>query len=716
MKRTSHLTLQRSAALLRTTALALTTMIAVPAYAQDQTESSAADERNEIVVTAHVGGQIAVKSPTGLLGVRDRMDVPFSTTSVTDKLIRDLQAHSLAEVLANDPSVRTTNDRFNYADSVTVRGFALNASEATLDGLGGMVPTRRIAYESIERVDLIRGPVGLLVGNTPGSGIAGSLNYVTKKAGTLPITRLTANYFSDSNFGGALDFVRRLGGANGLGVRVNAAYRDGATPLKGQKDRSGTIAANLDFTSGRFNLSVDGGYFEQDIQGLSPAISTLAVGAILPPPPPIDSTIVPSWQRSSVRGQYGMARARFDIADGIYITAAYGRLFNRELTVQNILVNLQSNGDVTAITLASPQKRNFESADVQLHAKFNTGPISHDLAIIGNRIAYKEAGPQTRFGAPSTQNIYRPFTISEPDVSGVNQNPTRQLDNKLSSVAAADIMSILEGRVQVLIGARLQRINTDQYFAADPNVVTSHYDQSKLTPAFAVIVKPVKQVAIFANYIEGLVQGPIAPTGTANAGQQFAPTSASQYEAGVKFDSGTLAAQLSYFRVEQQTGFTDPTTNLFGILGKQRNVGFELQVFGELVKGFRITGGASTLRARVIRSLGGALDGKDAPASPRFQFSLAPEVDLDFVPGLTLLGRIAYTGDFFVNAQNTQRVPSWTSFDLGARYVVHTGGTPITIRANIDNLTNKNAWLTRGAGSLARSTPRTFRVSVEADF
>jgi iron complex outermembrane receptor protein len=711
-----------SAALLTTTTLASATVLTAPTYAQGAANTAApaassagtvADEREEIIVTARVGGQIAVKSPTGLLGVRDRMDVPFSTTSLTDQLIRDLQAHTLAEVLANDPSVRTTNDRFNCADTVTVRGFPLSASEATLNGLGGLVPTRRIAYESIERVDLVRGPVGLLVGNTPGSGIAGSLNYVTKKAGREPITRLTASYFSDANFGGAIDFARKIGGSDGLGVRINAAYRDGSTPLDGQKDRAGTASVNLDYTTGPFNLSVDAGYFNQYLQGLSPALF-LAANASLPALPDIRSTIVPSWQRSSVEGYYGMARARYDLTDGVYITAAYGRLFNKEITVQNILVNLQTNGDVTAITLAAPQRRYFKSADVQFHAKFDTGPISHALAIIGNRISYREGGPQTRFGAPSVQNIYRPFTIAEPDISGVSRRFPRQLDNELTSLAAADIMSILDGHVQLLVGARLQRIKTDQFFGADPTVPTSQYAKSKVTPAYALIVKPIDQVALYANYIQGLVQGPIAPTAAVNAGQQFAPTAASQYEGGIKFDSGSLAAQLSYFRVEQQTGFTDPTTNIFGILGLQRNTGFEAQVFGEPVKGVRITAGASTLKARVVRSLAGLLDGKDAPASPEFQFTIAPEVDLAFLPGLTLSGRVTHTGDFFVNPQNTQRVPSWTTYDVGARYKLLAGEALLTFRANIDNVTNKNAWLTRGAGGLARSTPRTFRLSIEA--
>lgn len=666
-------------------------------------------------MSARVGGQIAVKSPTGLLGVRDRMDVPFSTTSLTDQLIRDLQAHSLAEVLANDPSVRTTNDRFNYADSVTIRGFPLSASEATLNGLGGMVPTRRIPYESIERVDLIRGPVGLLVGNTPGSGIAGSLNYVKKKAGREPITRLTGSCFSDGNFGGTIDFSRKLGGRDGLGVRINAAYRDGDTPLDSQSDRAGAASINLDFSTGRFNLSVDAGYFNQKIRALSPALF-LAAGASIPLPPDIRSPIVPSWQRSSVEGYYGMARARYNFTDGVYLTAAYGRLFNKEITVQNILVNLQTNGDVTAITLAAPQRRNFKSADVQLHAKFVTGPVSHDLAVIGSRISYTEGGPQIRFGAPSLQNIYRPFSISEPDISGVPRNFPRQLANVLSSLAAADIMSILDGHVQILVGARTQQIKTDQFFGPNPSVPTSQYSKSKLTPAYALIVKPIDQVALYANYMQGLVQGPIAPTAASNAGQQFPPTAASQYEAGVKFDSKGVAAQLSYFRVEQQTGYTDPTTNTFGILGLQRNTGFEAQLFGEPIEGLRITAGASTLKARVIRSLAGSLNGKDAPASPRFQFTVAPEVDLAFAPGLTLTGRVTYTGDFFVNPQNTPRVPAWTTYDVGARFKFLANGTPLIFRANVDNLTNKNAWLTRGAGGLARTTPRTFRLSFEAAF
>lgn len=723
-----------SAALFGTTILTTANVLVAPAYAQatankgstgsseeplpqGETEQAAASPSEDIVVTARVGGQIVTSAPIGLLGTRDRLDMPFSTTSVTDQLVRNLQANTLAEVLANDPSVRQASDRFSNAEVLTIRGFRLSASEATLNGLGGMVPFRRIPYESIERVDLVRGPVGLLVGSTPGSGIAGSLNYVTKKAGPDPITRLTANYFSDGNFGGAIDFARRLGTTEQFGFRINAAYREGATPLDRQSESSGVIALNFDWRSGPFSISVDGGYFDQTYQVQSPALF-LAAGATLPALPDIRATLSPDWSRASVWGTYAMARARLDLTDSIFLTAAYGHQYNREFTLLTILTGLQSNGNVSNLTIATPRKSKFDSADIQLHAEFDTGPVKHKMVLIANRTPYKAAGPVNRLGQITARNIYLPFNDPEPDISNLNRDYANNLsDNLLTSFAAADFMSILDERVQFLAGARLQRIASDLYLSpTGTGEVTSTYDEKKLTPAFAVIVKPLENLSLYGNYIEGLVATPSAPRNAANASQQFAPTAASQYEAGVKFDSGKIGAQLSYYQIKQPLAFLDPATNIFGVIGLQRNRGFEMQIFGEPTEGLRFIGGASTLNARLVRTAGGAFDGNVAPASPRLQYSFAPEIDLSFAPELTLTGRISYTGKAYLDPQNTQRAPSYTKFDVGARYTVEVGDTALTFRANIDNVTNKNAWLAIQGGGLVRLTPRTLRLSVEAAF
>ena len=78
----------------------------------------------------------------------------------------------------------------------------------------------------------------------------------------------------------------------------------------------------------------------------------------------------------------------------------------------------------------------------------------------------------------------------------------------------------------------------------------SAYSKSKITPVAAFVAKLNSSVSLYANYIEGLVQGDTAPNtyldpttnqtrAVVNAGEIFAPYATRQEEVGVKYDGGT---------------------------------------------------------------------------------------------------------------------------------------------------------------------------------
>jgi iron complex outermembrane receptor protein len=96
-------------------------------------------------------------------------------------------------------------------------------------------------------------------------------------------------------------------------------------------------------------------------------------------------------------------------------------------------------------------------------------------------------------------------------------------------------------------------------------------------------------------------------------------------------------------------------------------------------------------------------------------------VDVPGVRNLSLNARVLYTSKQYANAANTQAIPSWTRFDIGARYLVDLGnGRALTLRARIDNLFNKSYWAsvggTQGSNYLVLGAPRTFAVSGTIDF
>jgi iron complex outermembrane receptor protein len=61
-------------------------------------------------------------------------------------------------------------------------------------------------------------------------------------------------------------------------------------------------------------------------------------------------------------------------------------------------------------------------------------------------------------------------------------------------------------------------------------------------------------------------------------------------------------------------------------------------------------------------------------------------------------------------------VPAYTLLDLGARYSFHWSQTALTLRAKVDNVTDKRYWAGTGADYLSQGLPRTAKVTLETQF
>lgn len=103
---------------------------------------------------AYPGGQVARGGRLGLLGNRDIMDTPFNTGSYTAQTIEDQGARTMADVMINDRSVRSTHSTGGILDSFYIGGFPINEGnfgEVAFDGVFGVAPTYRLFTDYIER-------------------------------------------------------------------------------------------------------------------------------------------------------------------------------------------------------------------------------------------------------------------------------------------------------------------------------------------------------------------------------------------------------------------------------------------------------------------------------------------------------------------------------------------------------------------------------------
>jgi len=288
----------------------------------------------------------------------------------------------------------------------------------------------------------------------------------------------------------------------------------------------------------------------------------------------------------------------------------------------------------------------------------------------------------------------------------------------LSSYAVADTLSMLNDKLLVTAGVRRQIIKSDSY-DYNTTATLSHYSESKTTPVAGIVYRPVKAVSIYANYIEGLQQGPTA-SGTAidNTGEVFAPYVSKQKEIGVKYDHGNVGASAALFRVNQPSAYVQ--NNHFGVFGEQRNQGLELTVFGTPARGVRVLGGLTLLEATQRVTAGGVNQGKDVIGTPGTQANMGVEWDVPGVRGLNLNARAVYTASQYADGANTQELPSWHRLDIGANYAIRILDRNVTFRARIDNVADKNYWASAGgypgSGYLILGAPRTVSVQATIDF
>lgn len=179
-----HLRLRPSVWAVRFALASLVVVAGPSAWAQAQTTektlptvtvSASADASAEGLIPSYEGNQVARGGRVGLLGNQDIMDTPFSTTAYTHELIQDQQAKSVADVLLNDPTVRSLRGFGNFQEMYMIRGFPVPSDDMTYNGLYGILPRQYLATELVERVEVLRGANAILnggVGETPVSALA----------------------------------------------------------------------------------------------------------------------------------------------------------------------------------------------------------------------------------------------------------------------------------------------------------------------------------------------------------------------------------------------------------------------------------------------------------------------------------------------------------------------------------------------------------------
>jgi iron complex outermembrane receptor protein len=661
------------------------------------------------------GGQVARGGKVGVLGNKDMMDTPFNQTSYTSKLIQDQQVQTLGKVVENDPSVDLSFTSGTGIDNFFIRGLASQNADVAFGGLYGVAPTNgnMMAAESIERVEVLRGPSALLNGIAPRGTVGGTINVVPKRAGDEPLTQFTPSYASDSQLGGHVDIGRRFGAEKEFGVRFNGVHRSGDTAIERNSQETELAALGLDFRGETVRLSADLGFQAQHADVTRRPVA-LATGVQAPEALNGRHNYSQPWTFADNENTYGAVRGEVDVLENLTFFAAAGGDLMRTSTLSENPTLQDANGRITGAPFSVRSYTETSTTEVGVRGSLSTGFVNHNL-VLANAWYWEQLRLLNTQFTSVTSNIYNPVFAPSPNLASLPDPEDTRVTQKLhnSSLTFVDTLSVLDERVQLILGGRRQQVNADNFSAAT-GARASSYDKTAITPAVGFVVKPLDYMSVYGNYIEGLTSA-TAPTSAANAGETFPPMQTKQTEVGTKFDFGTFATTFSAFEIMRPNTVTDTTTNIFSVNGEQINRGLEVTSFGEVTDAIRILGGMTLLDAELTKTAGGVNQGKRPANVPELRAVLGGEWDTPFLQGLALSTRATYSSAKFVDQANLQEVDGWLTFDLGARYTLETQGVPVVIRASINNVFDEYYWASAD-GRIGLGAPRTFLLSTSFNF
>jgi len=690
--------------------------------------TASADASAQGLPSDYAGGQVARGGRLGLLGNVDIMSAPFNTTNYTHALIQDQQARSVADVVQNDPSVRVARGFGNYQELYVIRGFAVNSDDLAYNGLYGLLPRQFVAAELLERVEVFRGANSFVNGAAPGGGgIGGMINLLPKRAPNKDLNGVTVGVESGGQLYGAADLARRFGPDKRGGIRINAVRRDGDTAIDREERELSVFSIGADWRGDAYRVSADVGYQDHKLYNARPSV-TVGPGLPIVAAPDADSNWAQPWTNSKERDVFGTLRAEVDLGANAVGWAALGM---RKTDESNVLASM----NVDAVDGGGYQTRfdnvredEVRTGEVGARTTLRTGAVGHTLSatVSGFHSESKNAYAMGSFSGWNT-NIYRPVDVAAPPTGfwpGGNMfDPLVTAKTILSSAAIADTLAFMDDSLLLTVGIRHQRLKVYGYDYVT-GLGNAAHERSENTPLAGIVYKPAKGVSLYANYIEALQQGGVATRGgfggipLTNENQPLAPYVSRQKEVGIKVDGGKLGGSVALFTTGQPQAYILGDT--FGTFGEQRNRGVELSVFGLPTKGLRLLGGATLLDTKQRDTLGGATDGLEAIGVPEIQVNLGADWDVPGVPGLSLNARALYTSTQYADIGNTQKVPAWSRLDIGASWATRWMDRDVTLRARVDNITDKNYWASAGGypnyGYLVAGAPRTLAVSATVDF
>ncbi|MFT4101507.1 MAG: TonB-dependent siderophore receptor [Burkholderiaceae bacterium] len=633
--------------------------------------------------TGQVSGYVARRAATALKTDTPLAETPQSVTVVTRDQMDDLGATTIQQALTYAAGVR--GDPYGLdsrADWGLVRGSEPTVYRDGVWSFGGYGNTTRTDPYTLERMEILRGPSGMLFGAGTAGGV---INLISKRP--LQETRREVgiqlgNYHRRQI---QADLTGPLTEDGAWSYRLIAVYRDADTQTDFVPDNRALLAPSLSWRPNASTSLILQGQWQRDETGMT-NLGLPWSGSILPNPngrlpssrylgEPQDGfdtrgrrfgwlfehRFNDDWRfRQATRIERNTSDARFHSIDYWTILGGWG-----EDPVNQRIIGRYNFRGITRTALTA--------TDNHLEGSIVTGSLRHRLLVGVDHMRHRT---DLRSGVtPSTLDAYAPVHGADyAPITDFTEAPRAHQRNV--GVYIQDQIRL--GNWIVVAGLRHDRATSK---TQDESPATTRASTKRLGVMYGL---PAGW-SPYLSYTESFTP----QAGRTEEGALYKPLRGEQVEAGIKYTpSGVpLSAAASIYRLkEKNRTVADPDSPFFGTqVDASENKGIELELKATMGKAFDLT--AYYQYTVVDQKLALGVPRNQAAFWGKYRFALASLSGFEVGAGLRYLSAFK---DRIETGETGPRVPSVTLIDLLLAYE----SKHWRYALNINNLTGREYFST----------------------
>lgn len=680
-------------------------LLPLSAFAADKAPKKASDMEVIQVKGSYFNNYKVDKASGAMRMDTSLMETAQAVTVIPETIIDEQLATTLGEVLNNVASLSPGSKQRNR-EVFSSRGFTLSSSNGYLRDGHQHWSHYQQPIETLERVEVIKGPSSILYGQSAPGGL---VNMVTKK----PTDSRLFDLSFDTDQNGSTRFMADFGGqiVEDLtyrsvlvkqDVKYDREYQDGS---QRERDRflgsisvdyavSDDLKVNVYFDRTNDKAGLDTGAWldnngdvignDKTIYDFSWAFTDITVDNL---GANVSYFINPQWMVKAGYNEQTFERQRFESAPkkpsdyvlgDSYTYRAYDRFDDWQ----------------------------FKTAFVDVTGEFSTGDIEHQLLIGANSLDYY-------YGQLRTRVDYVSYTPGQPEpvrpaISYKTDDTLYNSEYDYYGFYFQDLVTFND-EWQVAFGGRFDQQNREGA------------DSDSFVPKFGVLYHPQDEMTVYVNYSESFEPSSsetLNDESDINHGMKLDAVTSKQIEVGGKWQvSERLLVETAIFDIEKSgtlisqalpdnTQFDSVTTQS----GLQRHKGFELSAQGAVTDRLFLMASTMYLNAKYERDA--RYQGKTPVDAPKWSASVWSRYEMS--DAFSFNAGVFYQGKRFADTNNTVEKDAYARVNVGAIYSTEILGQDVDFRLNIENLFDTDYLaggglnnVTIGNGTMARFEVKT---------